>query len=46
VLASEEVTKQTKQRLQEQKAGLNPFALKLEVERQLKEITKLRRMRQ
>jgi hypothetical protein len=46
VLASEEVTKQTKQRLQEQKRGLNPFALKLEVERQLKEIAKLRRMRQ
>ena len=45
VLASAEVTKQTKQKLQEQKAGLNPFALKLEVERRLKEIGKLRRMR-
>lgn len=46
VLASAEVTKQTKQKLREQKAGLNPFALKLEVERRLKEIGKLRRMRE
>jgi hypothetical protein len=46
VLASAEVTKQTKQKLREQKAGLNPFALKLDVESQLKEIGKLRRMRE
>ena len=46
VLASPEVTKQTKQRLREQKAGLNPFALKLEVDRQLKQISKVRRMRE
>jgi hypothetical protein len=43
VLASAEVSAPTKQRLREQKAGLNPFALKLEVERRLKEIGKLRR---
>jgi hypothetical protein len=46
VLASAEVTEQTKQKLREQKAGLNPFALKLEVERQLKEIAGLRRARE
>ena len=46
VLASSEVTAQTKQRLKEQKCGLNPFALKLEVARGLKEIGKLRRMRE
>jgi hypothetical protein len=46
VLASAEVTNQTKQKLRERKAGLNPFALKLEVERRLKEIGKLRRMRE
>ena len=44
VVASTEVTKETKQKLQEQKARLNPFALKLEVARKLKEIAKLRRM--
>ena len=44
VLASTEVTNETKQKLQEQKARLNPFALKLEVARKLKEIAKLRRM--
>ena len=44
VVASTEVTKETKQKLQEQKARLNPFALKLEVARRLKEIAKLRRM--
>jgi hypothetical protein len=43
VLASTEVTKETKQKLQEQKARLNPFALKLEVAQKLKEIAKLRR---
>ena len=46
VLASAEVSPKTKQRLAEEKAGLNPFALKLEVARQLKEIGKLRRMRE
>jgi hypothetical protein len=46
VLASPEVTKQTKQRLREQKAHLNPFALKLEVSRSLKEINCLRRARE
>jgi hypothetical protein len=38
VLSSPEVTEATKQRLREAKARLNPFALKLEVARQLKEI--------
>jgi hypothetical protein len=46
VLASKEVTKQTKERLREQKSGLNPFALKLEVARSLKEIDRLRRARE
>lgn len=46
VLASAEVTKQTKERLREQKARLNPFALKLEVARSLKEISNLRRLRE
>jgi hypothetical protein len=46
VLASAEVTEPTKRRLREQKAGLNPFALKLEVERSLREICKQRRMRE
>jgi hypothetical protein len=46
VMASPEATKQTKQRLQKEKAGLNPFALKLEVERRLKEIARLRRTRE
>jgi hypothetical protein len=45
VLASPEVTPQTKQRLQQQKVKLNPFALKLEVDRQLKVIASLRRAR-
>ena len=38
VLASADVTAQTKQRLRKQKAGLNPFALKQAVARSLKEI--------
>lgn len=38
VLASSEVTPQTKLRLQREKARLNPFALKLEVDRSLKRI--------
>jgi len=45
VLASAEVTEQTKQRLQQHKARLNPFALKQAVERSLKEIASLRRAR-
>jgi hypothetical protein len=43
VLASAEVTTQTKQRLREHKAGLNPFALKKIVARSLQEIGALRR---
>ena len=46
VLASQEVTEQTKQRLREHKATLNPFALKLEVSRGLKGINCLRRARE
>ena len=45
VLASAEVTPQTKRRLEQEKAGLNPFALKREVARSLKEIASLRRAR-
>jgi hypothetical protein len=45
VLASPEVTPQTKRRLQEEKARLNPFALKLEVDRSLKAIAAMRRLR-
>jgi len=45
VLASAEVTEQTKQRLQQHKARLNPFALKQAVDRSLKEIASLRRAR-
>jgi hypothetical protein len=45
VLASGEVTEQTKQRLRQEKAGLNPFALKLAVDRSLKEIATLRQAR-
>jgi len=43
VLASPEVTPQTKRRLQQEKARLNPFALKLQVDRSLKSIAALRR---
>ena len=43
VLASAEVTATTKQRLRQEKAGLNPFALKLAVNRGLGEIAALRR---
>jgi len=42
VLASAQVTAQTKQRLREHKAGLNPFALKQAVDRSLKEIAAMR----
>ncbi len=45
VLASSEVSAQTKQRLQQEKACLNPFALKQSVDRSLKEIASLRRAR-
>jgi hypothetical protein len=45
VLASSEVTPQTKLRLQQEKARLNPFALKLEVDRSLKRIASDRRAR-
>ena len=45
VLASQAVGAQTKARLRAEKAQLNPFALKLEVDRRLKEISALRRIR-
>jgi len=45
VLASAEVTPQTKGRLEQEKAGLNPFALKREVARSLKRIASLRQAR-
>ena len=45
VLASPEVTEQTKLRLRQEKARLNPFALKQQVERSLKTITSLRQAR-
>src|SRR5260221_3442780 len=38
VLASSQVSTQTKERLQQEKAHLNPFALKRAVDRRLKEI--------
>jgi hypothetical protein len=46
VLASAEVSEATKQRLRLEKAGLNPFALKLEVDRGLKAIAEMRQERQ
>jgi len=45
VLASPEVSAQTKKRLQQEKARLNPFALKEAVDRSMKEIASLRRAR-
>lgn len=45
VLASDQVTQQTKLRLKEEKATLNPFALKREVDRSLKKIASLRGIR-
>ena len=45
VLASAEVTAKTKRRLEQEKAQLNPFALKREVARSLKKIASLRRAR-
>jgi hypothetical protein len=44
VLASPEVTLQTKRRLEQEKARLNPFALKQVVARSLKEIASLRQV--
>ena len=45
VLASPEVTLQTKRRLEQEKARLNPFALKREVDRSLRIIAAMRRVR-
>lgn len=45
VLASAEVTSQTKRRLEQEKASLNPFALQQTVARSLKTIASLRRAR-
>jgi hypothetical protein len=45
VLASGEVSPQTKRRLQQEKALLNPFALKQVVTRSLKEIAAVRQLR-
>jgi hypothetical protein len=45
VLASAEVTPQTKRHLEQEKAGLNPFSLKQEVARSLKTIASMRRAR-
>jgi hypothetical protein len=45
VLASAEVKPQTKRRLEQEKARLNPFALKQSVARSLKAITSLRQAR-
>src|SRR5256884_832872 len=45
VLTSPELTTQTKRRLEQEKARLNPFALKREVARSLKEIAAMRRAR-
>jgi hypothetical protein len=45
VLASAQVTEQTKARLRQQKAQVNPFALKQEVARSLKAIDAIRRFR-
>jgi hypothetical protein len=45
VLACSEVSPETKTRLREQKAKLNPFALKEEVRCQMKKIEAMRRAR-
>jgi hypothetical protein len=45
VLASAEVTEATKQRLRQEKARLNPFALKQAVDQSLKQIAAMRRAR-
>lgn len=44
VLASEQVSAQTKAKLRQQKARLNPFALKRQVEKSLKAINAIRRL--
>ena len=44
VLASEQVSAQTKAKLRQQKARLNPFALKQQVEKSLKTINTIRRL--
>lgn len=46
VLASAQVTEQTKARLRQQKARVNPFALKQEVARSLRAIDAIRRFRE
>lgn len=46
VLASAQVTEQTKARLRQEKARVNPFALKKEVARSLKAIDAIRRFRE
>ena len=43
VLACTEVTAETKQRLRQERAALNAFALRREVDRQMKEIEACRR---
>jgi len=45
VLASAEVSAATKKQLLQNKAGLNPFALKQAVTKSLKAITAMRRLR-
>jgi len=45
VLAHPKVKEATKQRLREEKAKLNPFALKIEVAKRLKRISAMRRLR-
>ena len=45
VLASPQVASETKRRLEKEKSGLNPFALKLQVERSLKQIASQRQAR-
>ena len=45
VLVSPQVTERTKARLRQHRAGLNPFALKREVDRRLKAINAIRRFR-
>lgn len=44
VLASPQVTAQQKEELRERKAALNPFALRAEIERQLRHVEKRRRV--
>lgn len=44
VLASAEVSAATKEALRQKKAGINPFALKLEVNKRMQEIESMRRL--